>query len=93
MVDTFYDVMKAAGIPREAGKPRPRLMDLRHTFAVRGLETCPDHRDQVGHPMLALTTYMGHAKIESTYWYVERTPELMAAIALHCEAFVYGGER
>jgi integrase len=93
MVDTFYDVMKAAGIPREAGKPRPRLMDLRHTFAVRGLETCPDHRAQVGHHMLALTTYLGHAKVESTYWYVESTPELLADIALHCEAFVYGGER
>jgi integrase/recombinase XerD len=93
MVDTFYDVLRAAGIPREAGKPRPRLMDLRHTFAVRGLETCPNNRDHVGHHMLALTTYMGHAKVESTYWYLESTPELMADIALHCEAFVYGGER
>ena len=90
MRDTFYDVVKSAGIPKEAAKPRPRLMDLRHTFAVRGLETCPDNRDQVGRHMLALTTYMGHAKVESTYWYLESTPELMTDIAQCCEAFVYG---
>ena len=88
---TFHDVVKAAGIPREPGRPRPRLMDLRHTFAVRGLESCPDHRDQVGRHMLALTTYLGHAKVESTYWYLESTPELMADLARRCEAFVYGG--
>jgi integrase/recombinase XerD len=90
LADTFHDVVKAAGIPREAGKPRPRLMDLRHTFAVRGLESCPDTRDQVGCHMLALTTYMGHAKVESTYWYLENTPELMTDIARCCAAFIYG---
>jgi integrase/recombinase XerD len=90
LVDTFHDVVKAAGISREAGQPRPRLMDLRHTFAVRGLESCPDNRDQVGRHMLALTTYMGHAKVESTYWYLENTPELMTDIARCCAAFIYG---
>lgn len=93
VADTFYEVVKAAGIPRESGTPRPRLMDLRHTFAVRGLETCPDSRDQVGRHMLALTTYMGHAKVESTYWYLESIPQLMADIARHCEAFISGGGR
>jgi integrase len=90
-VKTFHDVVTAAGIPREPGRPRPRLMDLRHTFAVRGLESCPGSRDQVGRQMLALTTYLGHAKVESTYWYLESTPELMADIARCCEAFVNGG--
>jgi integrase len=90
LADTFCNVVKAAGIPEAAGKPRPRLMDLRHTFAVRGLENCPDSRDQVGRHMLALTTYMGHAKVESTYWYLESTPELMSDIARLCEAFIYG---
>jgi integrase len=67
-------------------------MDLRHTFAVRALEACPDDRHQVGQHMLALTTYMGHAKVESTYYYLENAPELMADIARCCEAFVYGGQ-
>jgi hypothetical protein len=40
--------------------------------------------------MLALTTYLGHAHIESTYWYLESTPELMADIAGRCQDFVWG---
>lgn len=88
---TFHQVLKAAGIPRELGRSRPRLMDLRHTFAVRALERSPDTRDQIGRHTLALTTYMGHACVASTYWYLERTPQLMVDIAATCEAFVYGG--
>jgi integrase len=45
---TFREVLQAAGIPREAGRPRPRLMDLRHTFAVRALEHSPETREQIG---------------------------------------------
>jgi integrase len=93
VAETFHAVVQAAGIPRERGTPCPTLMDLRHTFAVRGLETCPSSRDQVGRHMLALTTYMGHAKVASTYWYLESTPELMTDIAQRCEAFVAGGGR
>ena len=40
--------------------------------------------------MLALTTYMGHAKVESTYWYLENTPELLTDIARCCAVFMYG---
>jgi len=37
--------------------------------------------------MLALTTYMGHARVKSTYWYLSSTPQLLGAIAQACEAF------
>ena len=87
---TCREVLQAAGIPREAGRPRPRLMDLRHTFAVRALERSPETREQIGRHTLALTTYMGHACVASTYWYLERTPQLMVDIAATCAAFVYG---
>lgn len=90
MLITFNEVVKAAGIPSEVAKPRPRLMDLRHTFAVRNLETSPENRDQIGRHILALMTYMGHATVESTYYYLESTPELMVDIAHCCETFVYG---
>ena len=92
IAETFHHLLRAAGIPGESGRPQPRLMDLRHTFAVRALEACPDDRYQVGQHMLTLTTYMGHAKVESTYYYLEKTPELMIDIAQGCEAFVYGGQ-
>jgi integrase len=87
---TFYQVLKAAGIPHEPGRRRPRLIDLRHTFAVRSLEQSPETRDHIGRHTLALTTYMGHTTVSSTFWYLERTPQLMVDIAQTCEAFIYG---
>jgi site-specific recombinase XerD len=53
----------------------------------------PDTRDRITRHMLALSTYMGHARLESTYWYLESTPQLMADIADLCESFVQGGSR
>jgi hypothetical protein len=41
--------------------------------------------------MLALSTYLGHARVESTYWYLESTPPLMTDIADACESFLMGG--
>lgn len=92
VTQTFHQVLQAAGIPSKPDKPRPRLTDLRHTFATRALETCPDDRDHVGQHMLALTTYMGHTCVASTYWYLESVPELMSDIARRCETFIYGGD-
>ena len=91
VAETFHQVLNAAGITSEAGKRRPRLMDLRHTFATRALQACPDNRDHIGQHVLALTTYMGHTCVQSGYWYLESTPELMGDIAQRCENFVYGG--
>lgn len=86
---TFRQIVKTAGLPHRPR--RPRLYDLRHWFATRTLERCPDNRDGVRQHMLALTTYLGHSHIESTYWYLENTPQLMTVIAMRCEAFVSGG--
>ena len=91
VTQTFHQVRTAAGIPRAPGRRRPRLIDLRHTLAVRTLEEGPETRQRVGRPMLALTTYMGHTGVASTYWYLESTPHLMVDIARTCEAFVHGG--
>lgn len=85
--ETFHQVSAAAGIPREPGRPPPRLMDLRHTFATTVLAACPDGRDHICRHMLALSTYLGHTGIESTFWYLERTPQLMGDIAQSCEVF------
>jgi integrase len=86
VVDTFHQLLAAAGLPAEPQRRRPRLMDFRHTFASRALETCPEGRDNIGRHMLALTTYLGHARVKSTYYYLERTPQLMGDIAQACEA-------
>ena len=36
--------------------------------------------------MLALSTYLGHAKMSNTYWYLSAVPELMALAAEKFEA-------
>jgi hypothetical protein len=43
--------------------------------------------------MLALATYMGHANIVATYWYLEATPELLRDIATAGEVHLLGGRR
>lgn len=91
VAETFHEVLQAAGIPSTPEGTRPRLMDLRHSFAVKTLLDCPGERDHVGRNMLALTTYLGHAKVDSTYWYLESVPQLMTDIAGRCEAFLDGG--
>ena len=87
----FHAVVEKIGFPRGPGLPRPTLHSLRHTFAVRALETCPDGGDHITKHMLALSTYLGHSKIECTYWYLEATPHLMRNIADVCENFIKGG--
>lgn len=90
MLGIFRRVLAACGIPEKPVARAPRLMDLRHTFAVRALEACPNSRDGVRQHMLALGTYMGHSHVRHTYWYLENTPELMRDIADAAEAFVNG---
>jgi integrase len=87
----FHEVCAAAGIPRQGSRRKPRLQDLRHTFAVRALQACGAGRESAHRHMLALTTYLGHARLEDTYWYLESTPDLMADIASAAESFIYGG--
>ena len=84
----FRTAAHKIGLPRGPGLPRPTPHSLRHTFAVRALESCPDDRDHITKHMLALSTYLGHANVADTYWYLQATPELMEGIAEHCERFV-----
>jgi integrase len=80
------------GLQRGPGLPRPTPHSLRHTFAVRALEACPDDRDKITKHMLALSTYLGHSKVSSTYWYLEATPDLMRDISKCFENFTKGGQ-
>ena len=69
------------------------IHELRHTFAVRALESSPTGRQRIGQHMLALATYLGHVNINATYWYLETTPELLRDIAVVAENFVQGGRQ
>ncbi len=88
----FKTAIEKIGLQQKPGLPRPTPHSLRHTFAVRALEACPDGRDRITKHMLALSAYLGHSKVSYTYWYLEATPDLMKNISECCENFTKGGQ-
>jgi integrase len=63
------------------------IHELRHSFAVRRLTLWYAQGVDIDRAMLSLSTYMGHVKISSTYWYLSAVPELMALAARKFERF------
>jgi len=86
----FVRLARQLGIRGPKGTRGARLHDLRHTFAVRSLESCGHNREAVGHHTAALSAYLGHADIEATYWYLQATPVLMHDIAAASEQLFQG---
>ena len=75
---TFSRIRQRLGWTAQGRAHRPRIHDLRHTFAVRRLLGWYQEGVDIDRKMLALSTYMGHAKVTDTYWYLSAVPELMA---------------
>ena len=69
--------------------PHPRIQDLRHTFTVRRVQLWHESGVTMDHAMFWLCTYLGHAKISDTYWYLTGVPELMAMIGAKFESFAH----
>ena len=91
-VDTaFRTAVQHIGLPHGRGRARPTPHSLRHAFAIRALQTCPDGRDAISRHMVALSTYLGHSNVANTYWYLEAVPDLMRDIAEQAERMVTGG--
>src|SRR6266850_3949456 len=90
---TFKTLIRTAGLWPAPNGRRPRLHDLRHTFAVRALQASPAGRRRIGQHMVALATYLGHVNIYATYWYLEATADLLRDIADTGETFMCRGEQ
>jgi integrase len=88
----FRTAVKQVGLPLGPKGVRPTPHSLRHAFAVRALQTCPDGRDAITKHMLALSTYLGHTTVANTFWYLEAVPDLMLDIAERADRFVTGGQ-
>lgn len=99
---TFRSLAQAAGLVPVSSACRPRLMDLRHTFAVSTmLAAYRDGADPAARLAL-LATWLGHADPSDTYWYLTGTTELLNAAAARLDTDTseadsppspYGGER
>ena len=92
VVTVFLKLVRSLGLHPGPGHRGPRLHQLRHTFAVRSLEQCAGGPVAIALHMTALSTYLGHAHVSDTYWYLQATPLLMTQIAAASEA-LYRGEQ
>jgi site-specific recombinase XerD len=65
---------------------RPRIHDLRHSFAVRTLLDWHRAGLDVAGRMAVLSVYLGHINPSGTYWYLSAAPELMVLVAARLES-------
>jgi len=77
---TFMRLIRSTSLA-EQQSTRPRLHDLRHSFAVRTLVQWQQRGLDVEPRLPTLSTYLGHVSPSSTYWYLHATTEMLAPAA------------
>jgi len=86
----FARLTGQAGIIRRSAACRPRIHDLRHSFAVTTLLDWYRTGADVPAMMPRLATYMGHTDPKHTFWYLSAAPELMALAGQRLDAHLAG---
>jgi integrase len=74
---TFLKLVDLAGLRSRSASCRPRLHDLRHSFAVHTLLDWYHAGVDVQPRLPLLSTYLGHVNPGATYWYLSAAPDLM----------------
>jgi integrase/recombinase XerD len=85
---TFTQLLDRTGIQSRSIRSRPRLHDLRHTFAVHTILDGYRGDGEIEGRLAALSTYLGHVGPSSTYWYLSAAPELMELAAERLESYL-----
>ena len=77
----FKKLTVQAGVTPRSAACRPRMHDLRHSFAVNTLLDAYRSGGDVSEQLPLLSTYLGHTEPANTYWYLHAAPELLALAA------------
>jgi len=77
----FNRIWDQAGLPRPSGGQQPRPYDFRHHFAYANIERWMQCGTDVTAMLPYLARYMGHATVESSYYYIHTSPDFMDAYA------------
>ena len=77
----FNRIWDQAALRRESEGKRPRPYDFRHHFAYANLERWMADGTDVNAMLPYLARYMGHASLDSTYYYVHTSPDFMNSYA------------
>lgn len=76
---TFQKLLRQARIEPRSSSCRPRIHDVRHSFAVSSLLEAYTRELDIDRRLTLLATYLGHRSPAGTYWYLSAAPELLAA--------------
>jgi integrase len=74
---TFYDLSRQIGLRGPADHTGPRIHDFRHRFALNTLIQWYRAGEDIERRLPVLSTFLGHAHVADTYWYLSIHPELM----------------
>jgi len=88
----FQHLREQLGWVNRGAHAAPRIHDLRHAFVVRRVLLWHAQGVDIDQAMLALSTYVGHAMVTNTYWYLTGVPELMALAAGQFESLMPDSE-
>lgn len=87
---TWKRLVADAGLRPRSASCRPRIHDLRHSFAVRAMLDAYAAGQDGQIRLTLLSTWLGHVHPGSTYWYLSASPELMAVAGQRLEAHLAG---
>jgi integrase/recombinase XerD len=77
----FWRLSRETGLRRPGDHSGPRVHDFRHRFAIRTLLGWYREGADIERQLPVLSTYLGHACVRDTYWYLSACPELMREAA------------
>ena len=86
----FRNIWLSAGLKRD-GRVRPRAYDFRHHFACANIMRWSEEGKDVCAMLPYLMRYMGHASLESTYYYIHLIPDYFpqySALTASTEALI-----
>lgn len=83
---SFQQILRSSGIMRKGATRRPRLHDLRGTFAVHRLLLWYEQNADLAAKLPLLATYLGHVGLESSQRYLQLTRDLVGEVARRHQA-------
>jgi integrase len=81
----FYQLSRQTGLRGPSDRRGPRLQDFRHRCATEILLKWYQAGEDVERRLPVLSTFLGHAHVSDTFWYLSGSPELLAEAARRLE--------
>jgi integrase len=85
---TFPQLIRQVGLEGCGQRARPRPHDFRHSYAVATLLDWYRDGENVDAKLPQLSSMLGHAKPEHTYWYLQAVPELLELVAARLDGLL-----